>query len=324
MASRSEFLRRLLDNWPAKIIAVGIAIVVVLLNNLADVGERSFTVPLELELPEAFVPGQEFTSRVRVRLRGDEDEIFTVLEEDIGAFADFTSRASEGDFRAPITIRRSGAAVDIDALEITVEPEQVTLTLEERATRSLEIVPNITGFPPSGYELSDYRISPTAVNVVGPRSRIEPVTQILTEEISLDGRSDDFTERIRLARPDPLISFPGGEVVEFRALIIETVLQTTFADVEIAIVDLDPSLVVVSGVQTGSIRAQGRQLDVESVPDARIGLFVDAAGITQPGTYALPVRPQIPGGILVLSIDPARVQLEVAEATQRIDEEETP
>jgi hypothetical protein len=320
LASRSDFLGRLLENWPAKIIAFGVALLIVLLNGLADVGERFMMIPLELELPNTLVPGEEFTGRVRVELRGDEERIFEVVEDDLRAVADFTGVTDEGVFRAPIEVRRSGTAGDLDAaLEISVEPAQVTVTLEERLTRSVEITPNITGFPPAGYELSDYRISPTRVDVVGPRSRVEPLTQVLTEEISLAGREGDFTESVRLSRPDPLVSFPGGDIVDFRALIVETVIQTEFDDIEIAIVDLDPGLVVVSGVQTGTIRAQGRQLNIEDVPDERIGLFVDAAGIAEPGTYVLPVRPQIPGGILVLSIDPARIELVIAEATARVE-----
>lgn len=319
MASRSDFLSRLLENWPAKIIAFGVALLIVLLNGLADVGERFIVIPLELDLPETLVPGEEFTGRVRVELRGAQDRIFDVVEDDIHAVADFTAFESEGVYRAPIEVRRAGTATELDALEISVEPTQVTVTLEERLVQSVEVTPNITGFPPAGYELSDYRISPTRVDVVGPRSRVEPLTQVLTEEIGLTGRERDFTESVRLSRPDPLIEFPGGDIVDFRALIVETVVQTSYEGVEIAIVDLDPGLAVVSSVPTGTLRAQGRQLDVEDVPAGRIGLFVDAAGIDEPGTYVLPVRPQIPGGIVVLSIEPSRIELVVAEATARVE-----
>ncbi len=317
----NDVLRRLLDNWPAKVIAVGLAVFIVLLNDLADVSERQFSVPLQLRLPDNLVPAAPYPNRVRVRLRGDEARIFGVLEEDIRAYADFREHRSDGDFRANILVEPSGTALDLEALEISVEPTYVTVTLEEKRIRSLEVVPNIVGFPPPGYELSDYRLSPTTVDVVGPRSRLEDVTQIVTEAISLSGRTTNFSERVRLVRPDPLVELPGGNIVDFRALIVETVVQTTFDDIDIAVVDLDPELTYVADRESGSIRVQGKQLDVEGVPPGRIGLFVDAGGIAEPGTYTLPVRPQIPGGILVLGIDPARIELTVTEATQRVDRE---
>ena len=315
----SDIFRRLLDNWPAKVIAVGLAVFIVLLNDLANVSERQFSVPLQLRLPDNLVPGAPYPNRVRVRLRGDEARIFNVLEEDIRAYADFRDYRSDGDFRATISIEPTGTALDLDALEISVEPVYITVTLEEKRIRSLEVVPNIVGFPPPGYELSDYRLSPTTVDVVGPRSRLEDVTQILTEAISLSGRTTNFSERVRLVRPDPLVELPGGNIVDFRALILETVVQTTFADIDIAIVDLDPALSYVTDHESGSMRVQGKQLDVEGIPPGRIGLFVDAGAISGPGTYTLPVRPQIPGGILVLSIEPARIEVTVTDATQRVD-----
>ncbi len=317
----NDALRRLLDNWPAKVIAVGLAVFIVLLNDLADVSERQFSVPLQLRLPDNLVPAAPHPNRVRVRLRGDEARIFNVLEEDILAYADFREHRSDGEFRANISVEPTGTALDLEALEISVEPMYVTVTLEEKRIRSLEVVPNIVGFPPPGYELSDYRLSPTTVDVVGPRSRLEDVTQILTEAITLSGRTSNFSERVRLVRPDPLVELPGGNIVDFRALITETVVQTTFDDVDIAVVDLDPGLSYAADRESGSMRVQGKQLDVEGIPPGRIGLFVDAGGITAPGTYTLPVRPQIPGGILVLSIDPARIEITVTEATQRVDAE---
>ncbi len=313
-----DLVRRLLENWPAKIIALGLAILVVLLNDLATVAERHFSVPLQLRLAESVVPGAEYPNRVRVRIRGDEQRIFDVREEDLIAYADFIEHADEGVFRAPVAIERTGTALDLEALEITVEPLYVTVTLEEKLTRSLEVVPNIVGFPPPGYELSDYRISPTTVDVVGPRNRLEDVERIVTEAVNLTGRTSGFSERVRLVRPDPLVEFPGGNIVDFRVLIVETIVQETFDDVEIAIVDLDPELSYEADRTTGSIRVQGKQLDVEGVPSDRVGLFVDAGGIAAPGTFTLPVRPQIPGGILVLSIEPARIELTVTDAVQEV------
>jgi len=313
VALKSRLGRRVFENWPAKVIALAVAVVVVLLSDIAGVGERYFSVPLELRLSESLVPGEPYSNRVRVILRGDEEEIFRVLEDDILAHADFSGHEQDGVYRVPIELRKQGTALDVDALEITVEPLTITVTLEEKLISSIEVVPNLIGFPPPGYELTDYRLSPTQVAVVGPRSRVEGLTSILTEVIDLARRQEDYSVRIRLEKPDELLDFPGGDVVDFRALITETVVQSIFEDVEITIIDLDPTFRVVSPLQTGTIRVQGKQLDLEGIPDARVSIIVDASSVDQPGTYELPTRPQIPSGILVLGIDPARIELTVVE-----------
>lgn len=315
MASANRLLQRALDNWPAKIIALGVAIMIVLVNDLARVSERSMTIPLEVRLAEEMVPGAEYPNRVRVRLRGGADLIFTVLEDDLVAFADFTGNRADGDYRASVQVARSGRALEIDALEITVEPSWVTVTLEEKAVKSLAVVPSISGFPSPGYELSDYRVTPTVVTVEGPRTRVEPLRQVLTESIELADRTGPFTERLRLVSPHPLVRFPGGTIVEFRAIIVETVVQRTYESLEISIVDLASGLAVLGAPPPGVIRVQGKQLDLEGISSDRIGLFVDASAITAPGSYQLAVRPLIPTGVLVLGIEPARVDLTVIAAT---------
>ena len=299
-----------------KVIALAVAVVIVLLTDIAGVAERYFSVPLQLRLAESVVPGQAYTDRVRVTLRGDESEIFRVLEDDIVAYADLTEHNSEGVYRAAVQLQKRGAALSMDALEIGVEPLNVTVTLEEKLISSVEVVPNLAGFPPPGYELTDYRLSPTQVAVVGPRSRVEGLGSILTEEINLSTRRSDFSETVRLVKPDALVDLPGGDVVDFRALITETVVQSSFDDVEITIVDLDAGLELVSPLPSGTIRVQGKQLDLEGIPDSRVSIIVDASGIDTPGTYELPTRPQIPGGILVLGIEPARVELTVISREQ--------
>jgi YbbR domain-containing protein len=307
----SKFWGRAMENWPAKIIALGLAIVVVILNNLSEVGERYFLVPLDLRLSDSVVPGEEFTNRVRVRLRGDEDQIFEIEEDDISAYADFSEHTTDGVYREPILIERTGTALDVEALEITVEPINVTVQLAEKLVKSVEVAANIVGFPPPGYELSDYRISPTNVTIEGPRSRIDDISQVLTEAIDLSGRTDDFTESIRLTRPDPLVRFPGGIVVDFRALIAESVVQRVYEPVDISVLDLDPGLTVGSPIPSGSIRVQGRQLDLDTVAVDRIGLVVDASRISEPGTYQVAVRPQIPPGLVVLSVEPSQIEITV-------------
>ena len=314
---RSKIVESMLDNWPAKIIALGLAVIVVLFNNLSRVSERTFSVPLTLRIDESLVPGEEYQNRVRVRIRGDESQIFEVSEDDLIAVADFSRHTAEGVFRAPIEIVRRASALELGALEISVEPLYVTVSLAEKLVRSVEVVPNIAGFPPSGYELRDYRVLPTAVTIEGPRSAVDDVRQILTEEIGLAGRTRDFTESVRLRRPNPLVDLPGGLIVEFRALIAEAVIQRSFDPVAITLMDLDPSLVVSGRLPTGALRVQGRQLDLDAITPDQIGLIVDASRVAAPGTYTLAVRPQIPQGLVVLSIEPAQIEVIVVREDEQ-------
>ncbi|WP_455382165.1 CdaR family protein [Salinispira pacifica] len=307
----SNLLQRLAQNWPVKILAVAAAVLLFFFNQLSRLEVRYFSVPLQLVLPTGLVPGAPYLSKVRVTLRGESDAIFRVLEEDVEAYADFSSHTSEGVYKEPIQIRKKGTALNIDPLEITVEPLDVTVTLERRVSKSLEVVPSLKGFPPPGYQLAKYSLKPSTVEVVGPRSHVDKIESIHTEDIDLTGRVEDFTVQVRLNLGDPLLRLPGGNVVEFRGVIQESVVLQTFDQANVVVVNLPPGLSVQGELPTGSIRVQGKQVELEAIKPDQVRLVADASGITRPGTYTLPARPDLPSGILVLRYEPSRITINV-------------
>lgn len=311
----SDFFSRLLSNWPAKVVALAAAVLLVVFNDVARLEERFFSVPLELVLDDDYVPGSPYPANVRVRLRGNSDGVFQVLEEDIRAYVDLSEHQSEGVYKEPVEIERQGTALEVDPLEIRVEPLEVTVALERKIYKSLEVRPTLNGFPPSGYQLSQFRLTPSTVEVEGPRSQVEDLTHVVTEDIELAGRREDFSVRVRLVRPDPLVAFPGGDVVEFRGVIEESIILHTFEEVGIVYLDLPEDLRIVSSPTEGSIRVQGKQLDIEAAAPEDVRLVADGSVVTGPGTYVLTVRPELPRGLLVLRYEPTRaeVQVEVEE-----------
>ncbi len=303
--------QRLLQNWPAKVLSLAAAVLLVVFNGVSRLEERYFSVPVQIQLPADHVPGAAYIQRVRVTLRGEGDAIFRVLEDDLVATIDLSPHNNEGVYRVPVRVEKRGTALDVDPLEIRVEPSEISVTLEQRDRRSVEVIPSIAGFPPPGYQLGQYQLSPSTVELQGPRSRMEGITSVLTEDVDLAGRRSDFAVRVRLVRPDPLVQIIGGDVVEFRGMVEEAVVLNTFEPVETVLLDLDPRFTIVSALPQGSVRVQGRQFDLDGIPPQDVQIVVDASGITAPGIYELPARPDVPRGLLVLRYDPARVEIEV-------------
>lgn len=309
----SVLLSRARKNWPAKVLSIAAAVVLVLFHNYSRLESRDLSVPLRLELPSGYVPAAPFADRVRLTLRGEGDEIFRISEQDLDVFADLSGQTSEGAFRVPVQVQKLGAAIGVDPLEIGIDPMHVTVRLGERITREVDIVANLSGYPPPGYQLGSYVINPTQVTVTGPRERVEGLESIQTEEINVAGRTESFVIQVRLSRPSPLVSIPGGEIVEFRASIEESVVLTTFDQVEVVILNLAPELQIESAPETGFIRLQGGGQQLEGLSPSDMQLIVDASGIDSSGTYELSTRPVLPAGFLVLRYEPMTIELSVTE-----------
>ncbi|MFP4382949.1 MAG: YbbR-like domain-containing protein [Spirochaetia bacterium] len=307
----NQLINRIFSNWPVKILALAGAVILFFFNNINKLEERYLSVPLRIELDDEFVPGENYTERVRVRIRGDGEGIFRILEEDLLARANFTQYQSEGIFKAPVEIELSGTAQTVEPLEIEVEPESVTLELEEKVQKSLEVVPNITGNPAAGYNLARYYLNPSAVEATGPRSRLNNIAQVRTEEIDLTGRRSDFSVRVRILPPNELISFPGGNVIEFRGIIEETLVFREITGVDVAVVDLDPAYRIAGEIQNGTLQIQGSQEAMEAVSAGDIIMTVDASQINETGTYTLEIDPIIPDEVTVLDYQPKNIELTV-------------
>ena len=312
MNSRALF-SRLFSNWPVKVLSIAAAVILVVFYNISRLEDRFFTVPLEVSVAAELIPASGYPETVRIHLRGEPVTLERVREDDVRAILDLTEHSEAGEYVEPVRIRKTGSAFESEPVEIRVEPSQIELRLAERATRSVEVEPTIQGFAPTGYRLSQTQVSPSTVELEGPRRAVEEVNVVRTEEIELSGRREDFTVRVRLIQPEPRISFPGGRVVEFSGIIEETVVLRTIEPVEVILLDLAPELRLVSQLPTGSIRVQGRQIDLEQVTPAQVQIVVDAAGISEPGTYSLEARPSVPQGLVILRYEPTQVQLEVAE-----------
>ena len=306
-------IHRLLNNWPAKILSLAAAVLLVVFNNVSRLEERYFSVPLQLVLPADLVPAAPYTQRVRVTLRGDGDDVFRVLEDDVRAFADLSDYGNDGVYRAPVQVEKRGSALDADPLEIRVDPIEISVTLEQRERRSVEVLPSLSGYPPPGHQLGQYQLSPSTVEIQGPQSIVREVYSIETEDIELAGRNSDFSVRVRLIQPDPLVQIIGGDVVEFRGVIEESVVLHTFEPVETVLLGLAAELTIVSSLPSGSVRVQGRQFDLNEVQPNDVQLMVDASAVTAPGSYQLAVRPDVPRGLLVLRYEPSQIEVEVVQ-----------
>jgi YbbR domain-containing protein len=310
----SAIVRRIFHNWPAKILSFAAALLLLVFHDITRLEERFLTVPLELELNDQLVPGSAYPGQVRLRLRGESEQVFQVVEDELRAYLDLRRYDTEGEYRAPVLVERSGVAAGEGTLEVTVEPDTVQISLEEKLLRSLEVESTATGFPATGYELVQLSLSPSAVEVEGPRSVVETISVVRTEELDLSTRREDFTERVRLVRPHPLVRFPGGAIVEVRGTIDESVVLETFEPVEIVVNGLSSDLSLAQSLPAGLIRVQARQIEVDGVTPGDLQLSVDASAVDEAGTVRLPVRPIVPLGFVVLRYEPTSVQLILEEA----------
>ncbi len=312
-----KFLDGLVANWAAKVLALAAAIVLFMFHRMSALEERFFSVPLRVQTDGALVPASSYPRMVRITLRGEANNVFPIMEEDIEAYLDLAKYKSEGVYKAPVLIRKKGTATGIDPLEVHVEPLEVAVAVERKLAKTVPVTPSFRGYLEPGYELATYVVEPSHVEISGPTSVVDRVTDVTTDFVELSGRKEDFAVKVKIINRDSLLSIRGEGQVEFRGTIQQSVMIRTLEHLPIVISGLPDGFIARPQVNFGSVKLQGSQNDLESyVPDASF-LSLDCSDVTDSGMYLLPLVVSAPPNFSVVRYDPLEVAVEVVRSEDR-------
>jgi hypothetical protein len=290
----------ILTNWPAKILSVGCAIVLFVLYRTSALEERFFSVPLLVEGVANMVPANRYPSMVRVTLRGNANSIYPVINSDIETYIDLSGATEKGTRHFPVQVRKKGTALGVEALEIAVDPMEVTIELDTKFSAFANIIPNKQGEPAAGFELTRGTLNPSRIRIEGPESLIRHYTELMTEVIDLEGRASDFTVITRVANPDQLIMLHGESIIEFRGEVRPVMTIKSFNAVSVGVKNLDGRLRLAVPPVFGQLRLDGPKNELDAWSPDGDALFVDCKDITAPGEYDLPLHLRLPAGFRLL------------------------
>jgi hypothetical protein len=306
-----KFLAKAAENWPAKVLSIGLAIVIFVFHRMSSLESRFFFVPLNVEVSSSLIPSSSYDRMVRVSIKGDANSIYPILEDDIEAFIDLRMYTSEGTYRSPVQIRKKGTALGVEPLEISVDPMEITLDLDRRISKYVPITPNIRGNLAGGYDLISHSLSPTQVVVDGPMNLVGGLTELFTEYIDLDGRSADFSVTVNILNRDPLLTIRGNGVTEFHGFVSRMVAVRNIDNIPLQFTNLDGAFSAEADIKTGLVRLEGSQEILDAFTPPPGFLFLDCVNINKEGTYVLPVQIELPRELTLIRSEPRELSVTV-------------
>jgi len=308
------FSKRLLANWPAKVLSLAAALLLFSFYRLNRLEDRYISVPLSVSMNDEYVPSSQYPRTVRATLRGESNALFAIQDDDVRASLDLSGYRAEGKYRAPIQIERKGTALGVDPLEIRTDPSDVAVTMEKRITRVVPVTPSFKGFLEPGYELVSFELIPSEVEVSGPAGSVSHVSDVETDFIQLAGHNADFIVKVRVLKKDSLVSIGGPESVEFRAVVQRSLAIRSFEGIEIAEEGLPAGLALASPLPQGSLRIRSSTTDITGFSPAPGILYVDLAEFKKAGAYRATVRSRAPDGFTIELFEPKTVDVSIVAA----------
>ena len=228
-------LERLRSDWPLKLLALLLAFGVWVSITGQGRTLKDFTVPLEIDFGDERIATNPPPTTVTVRLEGTRTSIRQLDQDQLALAVRLDMRdAPTGDREIHLSKGHlDGVPRGVDVSFFN--PDRLRLRVDRRVQRKLRVTPELIGHSPQGYSLYFARITPESVLVDGPEAALEMLTELHTEAISLEDRTDSFVAEVNVVPDDPQVGIVTADPIEVRVLIDISPVDVTFDNVPITL-----------------------------------------------------------------------------------------
>lgn len=289
------------------------AIFLFMFHNINLLKSKTISSKLQVEGHTNLIITNIVPENVSVTLLGDEDHIANISGDDIITFIDISDYDIKGTYRIPVQIIKTGNALNIDTLEISVDPVDIRLQFDNVSAKSIGISPDISGTPAAGYDLVSEDIKPSRIQIEGPETLVNSINYVTTIPLDISDRYSDFSVMLELVNPGPLFTIRGDNYVEYSATIRPAYISKDFSDVSLKAVNLNDMFTAKIQPDTGEITLHGKYADIENFVPVDGLLTVDCLDIKDEGTFELPVTADSGGLFETAGYTPATVVVTVTK-----------
>lgn len=214
----------------------------------------------------------------------------------IQAIVDLTNTQA-GEFQYTLTEENITSPEVIKISRIS--PTQINLLIEELIEKTLDIRLRFQGRLKEGYILKNIEITPNIVKLTGPKSILEPLNSIFTNEIDLRTINQSQDIIVHLDLPNQNLQFLDQNIDQYKAQItVESLpIRRRFDDVKIELVNqiyetrINPSKF--------TIFLEGPEEILNNLNASQLLGYIDLKDY-EPGNYKYQPKPVIPDDIVLL------------------------
>ena len=153
-------------------------------------------VPLEVRVKPGLTALKTSVSTVNVTVRGTREDVRQVSRQDLSALVDLTRDAHRGLIAVELTPKAVRHSRRVQVTQI--DPPEVTVNVDEMIERELPVQPQFAGELPPGLAIERVITKPEKIEVKGPKTLLNGMSNVATLPIDVTGRRTSFRERVEL------------------------------------------------------------------------------------------------------------------------------
>jgi YbbR domain-containing protein len=207
---RESIRKFFIENWTLKLTALILSFFLWLVIRGDPGAERVITVPFEIRMPRNMEITSERPSSVDVTVRGTISNMW--FGQAVPTCVIDLRNAEEGELTVPLTAANVQLPPTTGLTVLAVRPARVRLVLERTISKEVPVRATL-GEPPAGMDVYSVWLSPPRVVITGPRTQVNKIHEVATENIAVAGQPETFRAYANLDIRETLVhSVPVGPI----------------------------------------------------------------------------------------------------------------
>jgi len=136
---------------------------------------------------------------VSVSVEGQERLLKKIRSKEIQAVVDLVNAKAGRSF---FSLSEENIKLPRTLELISINPEIISLTIENQMRKTVSVKPAIVGLPEEGHAIVEMKVVPDTVIIEGPRSVISKLYTLKTEPIDITGINSDLRYKAGLSMPN--------------------------------------------------------------------------------------------------------------------------
>ena len=307
-----DFLARLTDNLPIKLLAVAAAVLLFFSYQITSLDSKSFSIPLQVREGGSFALADDPPQYVRVTVRAKPEQTAAVQKSDITAYIDTSSVTESGVSSLSVKLGLKDYFTLMDPLDVQVKPNTLSLRFEQNTYKSVPVKAFFLGSLPEGYEIVSQSVEPENVKIAGAQSVVDAVESIQTVGIDLQNKTESFTSAVKIENDLRRVHVTDVRDVTVRVEIKAQALTRSFS-VSAQALNLNSALEIAKELDKVTLTLSGTKNALASFTPGESAVQADFADAHTAGTYSVQLRVNIPDEFSVVAVNPPVLEAELAE-----------
>ncbi len=273
------------------------------------------TVPVRVsvtgQVPGGYLLGQPTTDPGRVTVSGAASQVRRAYEAVVDVNVDRVTVTVSGTFTPRVTDDRGN-----ELPNLTVRPTSVAVQLsisQQAQFKEVGVRPRISGQPGAGYVLEPVAVNPPTVTLVGDPAALQAVNFVDSQPIDVTGLASTVVRRVGVVPPPNTLLVQQGQTV-LATVRVSPLNVTQTLRVQPSVLSLPPGLELARALEAVSITISGPAPTLAGLSGRDFRVVVDVSGHGAGKFDARPLVQNLPQGMTVDKVDPARVSVELREA----------